>query len=812
MAKNYFVKLMIFITILSMFLTPYLSSNTNAYIIRNSNNNIEYNEIFDSKELIRIEPLHNFKTLLLNQIFSFWLKQNEIFQSLTTPKIDDNESSIFSYWAKPCYQIGLPDQHFATMITPEGHLYTGSAELEFFAGENLTPVNQRIWVLSKGYLPCINYEIQIDGLIYKIQAFQYWIDHEYSPNAVNFIKVQISNPGIYSKKGNLAVGFEYGGRDHRPFEMVISHPFNPLWMYKMDEDYASRGNKIVYLWDDMPSEKLQDLEKEYEKQFCCLNMLKTVCVSSYSEEIGGGESKNFTFKMPQSPIDESNETLVSILKNADYNEYFNKMEFFWDSLIENRTKIMVCEDKIMNASKSYFILNLMFQNNVSDDEIEQVCNRFQYNQLWTNGVSYTSIMYNFYNFFDYSEKTLRHIESDQEDIGNMISQPGYFHQMGSALYGFGEYIKMSDDKEFAEEIFEDAKKGVEWIKEQIISDKYGLLPYSNNKDAAMVAGRSTGDNLWTLMGLNASITIAKAAGEEEAAQDFKNFHDAFKKHFIKQLRITSERNGGIIPPAMDAYGGIHWQDLIAGCYSNLLDPFDPLINATYEHYKAEHMIEGIATYKSSLHGAHTYNVVLLALRRGEQEDALHGFYSMLLHTGSCHEGFEYCVFPSTRDYSTRASLPMCIILKTQPYWCNFPSNGGFAGDINKLLRMMFIREENNVLHLFSAVSPEWFKPGNTIEILNAPTYFGNLNLTANVTETGINISFNPTFKKTPESIVVHIPFFVNVSSVYINQTLYNLENNMIYLHGEKCRIEISCEINSEISYSYEAFVEEYTSR
>jgi hypothetical protein len=45
------------------------------------------------------------------------------------------------------------------------------------------------------------------------------------------------------------------------------------------------------------------------------------------------------------------------------------------------------------------------------------------------------------------------------------------------------------------------------------------------------------------------------------------------------------------------------------------------------------------------------------------------------------------------------------------------------------LRQMLVREQNDTLYLSSGAPRRWFRPGQRIEFIGAPTYFGNTSLT-----------------------------------------------------------------------------------
>jgi hypothetical protein len=89
---------------------------------------------------------------------------------MVSPTIDSPEEP-FSYFSNPTDEIGVMDAPEATEVTPEGYLYTGYGELMFFTGPEDTPINQRIRILERGYLPIIHYTWRQNGIAYCFSMF-----------------------------------------------------------------------------------------------------------------------------------------------------------------------------------------------------------------------------------------------------------------------------------------------------------------------------------------------------------------------------------------------------------------------------------------------------------------------------------------------------------------------------------------------------------------------------------------------------------------------------------------------------------------
>ena len=118
---------------------------------------------------LKLDPKNTAATMITNTLSESLLLMAT--PAMVDPAIDRG-STVFSYFAKPVHEIGLPGSHFATMVTPEGRLFNGAAEMVFFA-KDFRPLNQRIYTLLDGWLPCIEYQVEDRGLVYQVQAFQY---------------------------------------------------------------------------------------------------------------------------------------------------------------------------------------------------------------------------------------------------------------------------------------------------------------------------------------------------------------------------------------------------------------------------------------------------------------------------------------------------------------------------------------------------------------------------------------------------------------------------------------------------------------
>jgi hypothetical protein len=396
---------------------------------------------------------------------------------------------------------------------------------------------------------------------------------------------------------------------------------------------------------------------------------------------------------------------------------------------------------------------------VGDDYVQTI-NQLHYHGFYLRDSADFVRMYDTSGYPEIGRQIVNFFAARQQKDGNFLSQPGQYDGWGEALWTYGEHYRITHDKAFAAEVYPRVQRAVGWLQQATAADPLHILPATDVRDNEYIPGHLTGYNFLALDGLQAAILFAHDLGHAEDEKRFRALEQELRKNFMKQLDAVTQRSGGSIPPALDGeMGGTDWGNLLSLTPEQQLAPFDPRVTATLKATQARYA-EGLMTYRQPDQGTYLHHYLtikntLTELIRGEDQQAIREFYAVLLHTSSTHAGWEYSVRPwGDRDFSG-----------------NLAPHGWFAAEYRNLLRNMMVREEGSTLHLLSAVSPAWIGAAKAIHVRNAATYFGQVAFDLEMpseTEATLTLAANFASGETPQRMMLHTPWFMQIVSVSVD--------------------------------------------
>ncbi len=750
---------------------------------------------------------------------------------LLSPTVCQSEgrdgTAPFCYPSYPTDVLGWPGYPEGTLITPEGFLYTGDAEILFYIGDPPEPVNQRIRVLEGGWLPIYHYQVERGGVLYEFTLLATVFSQDHTDNLMNFVRIEATNIGDEDKKAVITCGYQYAPGEekqkHRFRRPVLPEKlgqyrqagtsFDPHWGYQFGDDFLAREHQILYLIrnpqkrfsidryaaaSDLESNKTADsggfhVPAQQETTIIGLSCLSTM--------LQPGERQEVEIVVPYRPLPVSLGHTVAELRKVPLSSVYDHVRDTWRELIRRGMTIYVPESKVVNTWYANLVYDLIAVDELGKEEKEfvQKVNEFQYDAFWLRDGAYIVRSYDLTDYHWLAERCLEHFLHYQLPDGNFVSQEGQLDGWGQTLWAFGQHVELTKDEQFARRYYSYVEAAVAWLKKARQEDPLHLMPSTTPGDAELISGHVTGHNFWALLGLRSAVSLAEAAGETQAAEDYRKEYDDFHAMLYDRLEEVTASTNGVIPPGLDGgMEGEFWGNLIGVAPSGVLDPFDPMVTATQDAAKAKFK-EGLMTYKADfLHHYLTTYVTETDLARGDQEAVLEQFYSILAHTTSTHAGWEW----SVRAWADR------------DFGRNLSPHGWFAARFRILLRKMLVREEGRSLHLFSVLSPEWIeRPDARITFSEAPTTFGRVGARLScVAEDTVLIRIFPEWDQPPDEVVIHIPWYRKVINHSAGELRDGMTGSVLVLSPDEGSVRIQWRTTVEPpAYSFEKAVEDLMS-
>lgn len=669
------------------------------------------------------------------------------------PAIDEGPGP-FSYFSRPSDVLGLADGDEGTQVTPEGWLWTGAAQLMFFTGPDLQPLRQRVRTLPAETAPVLSYSVHRQGVLYALTMYGATLDGRAESPLVNFIRATLSNTTSRTLTATFAVGFRGEGDHCCPRLRVPWNPFTAT--YEMGPTWAARDDQVVYIFPDVPELSrliLPDVpaQGKLSARDGAISARTPVCFARYDLKLRPGESRPLDFVMPYAPVPRSEHGFLAALQAAPFDP--TPTQDWWRGFLAQGMQIELPEQKPVDTYRASLMYDAIARDKHGDDYVMTV-NQFQYHYFWVRDGAYIANAFDLAGRHEWAAQGLEYFLKSRQSNG-IIYQPPQLDGFGQTLWAFGSHWRLTGDEAWARRMYPWLAEHVRGVMGETRQDPLGLVPAAPPYDNEAIHGHYTGHSFWLLIGLRDLIAMATALGQDDDAREFQAYHDEYAANFAKALKAATDQTGGYIPPGLDAGPGCDWDNLI-GLYprggvpaKGALDLSDPRPGITATTVRQHKYAEGLMTYGPGLKPAllHHYDTIkathgLVTLNR--QREALADFYAILVHTSSTHAGFEFGIVPwDNRDPGG-----------------NFPPHGWFAAEYIALLRNMLVREWAGDLHLLSVVSPAWLQPGRRLAVRRAPTDFGPLSLTAQVTDHGMTLRLSPAWRALPGQVVLHLPWFV----------------------------------------------------
>ncbi len=710
----------------------------------------------------------------------------------------------FTFLLYPSDVVGFKDCPQAFQLTYDGALNNGFGEFQLLAGREPKPIDVRAKKLYPGAFPFPHYGFERDGIVFQVLCFAAPIGLDPRENLVGYVSVKASNPGPAAKETKLVAQFATRGprwRSEMPCRDWYRDRFMDQARWATSSTSGDRGGVVsksdhlvfAYSGDPMSSHREGPGVE-------------------YNLHLEPNESKEVKFKVPFVPVDLKRVAQVAAVTQTNDSAVSARLLSFWKGIYDEATQIEVPEEKVTDTVKASLAYLLIARDVLEDGKnFMPTVNKFQYHTFYFRDGAFTTHAFDLMNLPDVARGTVQYyFETNPDGSARDLKRSGE-DDWGQSLWAVGAHFRSTNDLKFARYAYPVLAPHMKYFQEKIASDPLHLWPVLGPYDAELLTGHYTSHSFWILLGLREAINLAKATGQTADAVLWQGWHDAYRKRFMVQLANVTAQSGGYIPPGIDKpEDGRDWENATAGVYPfGVIDKSDPRVAVTLRMIREYKWREGISTWGTNawviktrgqagidvdpgtLHHYETYNVTQTALACGMQRDVLEDLYSALAHTSATHAGFEMGTRPwGERDVSG-----------------NYTPHGWFAARTIELVRNMLVREEGDVLHLASCLSPQWVGSGDVIRLKNAPTTFGSVSFVMRSRKDGADIELVTKWRQAPKTLTLHVPFFVKLDSAMVDGKRVSVRGEELSISPKASRITLNWHWKGKPDLSYNRAVD-----
>lgn len=720
---------------------------------------------------------------------------------LKAQQLNDDPAKEWCYLQKSTTVLGMPYNPQVTEVTYDGALYTGYIELDFATGSKDTPLLIRQKTFLEGWIPVVGDTWQEDGLDYEIQMFAAPATQEGITNCINFVRISVKNNTSSEKEARVVASLR-GKLDDSRF--VDLKGFDSSNLYEVKESSVYRDGKLL-CWLDPSYSKIESVEgKNYAQPYTAESVKLTpatrTVIMHYQKKLKPGKSIDYFFKLPAVPVSDVN--VVNQILTADYKSQLSSTINFWKQQVVGTTHFEIPEKRVNDAQRASMVHLLLATRTDADGSVLQT-DGLPYPRFFLTSGPHMALAYMTNGRKDYAEMILRNAIKFQEPNGMYLDKSLSFGTKiptahGHILYLASMYYLFTQDRALLNELFPSIVKAIDYIRNEISANKYGLLPPAHPYDNEMIEGHYTSTNLWAILGLRYSIRLAQELGRNDVLADWKMLEKQYSSNILKAIEASVKPDGYVPTGLYDFKTGkqtssgldeyrtnCDWENMLLAYPTELFQPKHTYVQSTLKHIRKNYA-EGIMTYRHGefLHQYITANLIEQYMVSGNSRQALVDFYHLILHAGSTHEGFENMIFP----WKDRLVDPRC------------PSPHAWAAaKIAFLIRNFMLHEyggniENTSerdLYIYPVVSPEWAKPGKHLAMVNAPSEFGSVTSRMDFTRDGATLTYSSLYNESqPRSVRLRIPYFKEMKSFKTDASKSYVEDNCIVLSPDFTTLQI----------------------
>jgi hypothetical protein len=635
----------------------------------------------------------------------------------------DGFAGPFCYLAKPSGVLGGVGAGRASQVTWDGALYTGEVELFILTGDPPRPVAVRVKRLGGGHVPLVHYSWLEGDVKLSVSAFAVALGQGAGP--ASFVRLRMERLGDSGQAASIGVALRHSGVDHRAAALQ-QREFSPASTYAFERGCAVIDGRAVCVFPSLPapSRRYAVADEPYTGPFTGTQygVGPTTATLFALWDLGESKELSLDLEMPWTPLPMGAPQPVEALRKAGYDGPADQVARAWEEELTRGMRILLPESKPLETYQAN-LAYLLMSTEIPKEGRPQLRYPLGNRALQMAEAAPVVAALDRSGRHDLTRGVLEGW-LDQQQPSGCLSAEGQLGAHCLAVEAIANHTWLTGDRPWAEKVYPGLKAAADWAARAV-------------QDAGPMGGLAW----WQAVGaIGATAEVAVLVGRADEAAALRSAR-AELPPAIEGAPEERPLPPEVTPAIVELNRGLPDSPELA-----FLAPHADRVTDLCRRLRGA-CAEGLATEAGLLSPLATARLAQLHALRGEQEQAIRDLYAILVHTGSCHEGFAAGVSPwADRDSGD-----------------DLTPDPRFSAAYVGLLRDLLIREQRGELHLFSAFSPEWLQPGKMVGVANAPTSFGLVTAVLQIEKGGATMVMGADWHAAPSRVILHIPYCVSLT-------------------------------------------------
>ena len=596
---------------------------------------------------------------------------------------------------------------------------------------NDVPMEAFSWKRIDGYIPSLVYETQADGTQITIRCI--------ATELGDVLKISVSNTTDMVKKVNLDA-------------CVLDNTINTKWV-----DFDCIYSVVNPIFNDA-SDRIVIMDAGITNTVPSRREAVSYVYSLKAKET----LENFLIRPNKKYNDD-----IEILVNTDWDALCEKGLDEWKDIIRKAPVFNLPDPIIEKAYKACLCDIFVMREEQADGRIAGLAGTEMYRSANTGEPCFQSLALGKYGFFEQAKENIDFVAQFQLENGSWEDDKQWGKYMWSTSgwksLCVKQYYLRTKDTRFLEENYERMLRSAKWSKKQRdmtkqkndpTSPNWGLMPRGMGdcglKDNDDLFGIFYPHNFLHCMGLEAAVWAAKELNKDDEYAMLLEDYEDYKECILKSLEkgCIKENDGKVwIGSSANNTSGSRWGVADAVYPSNILSVDHPLAIGTMDKLQSN-ISEGglpknLGWIPDGLWVAIALDSMAYVNILADKADMSADYLVAALNHGTplftwCEERTEEKDAKKITGDLQHAWTPICI---------------------TQFVRDMLLSDHlfnDDMLHLTCAVPRYFYKEGNTIEVNDAPSYWGKISFKIDISKSIITFNANLNQFDTDKKLCIYL--------------------------------------------------------